>query len=53
MNEAAASPIVAELRARIQRLEGGRAHGRTVLPFGIKEIDGASAGRRAGARRAA
>jgi protein ImuA len=40
MNEAAASPVIAELRARIQRLEGGRAHGRTVLRFGIKEIDG-------------
>jgi len=40
MNEAAASPVLTGLRARMQRLEGGRTHGRTVLPFGIKEIDG-------------
>ena len=40
MNGAAVSPVVAQLRERIQRLEGGRAHSRTVLPFGIKEIDG-------------
>jgi protein ImuA len=39
MNETATSPVIAELRERIQRLEGGRAHGRAVLPFGIKEID--------------
>jgi protein ImuA len=32
-------PIVEELRARIQRLEGAAARWRTVLPFGIKAID--------------
>jgi protein ImuA len=32
-------PVVEELRERIQRLEGGSARRRTVLPFGIKEID--------------
>ena len=40
MNETAANPVVAELRERIQRLEGGPARRRAVLPFGIKEIDG-------------
>ena len=40
MNETAANPVVAELRERIQRLEGGQARRRAVLPFGIKEIDG-------------
>jgi len=32
-------PVVAELRARIQRIEGGATRRRTVLPFGIKAID--------------
>src|ERR1700686_4095776 len=32
-------PVVEELRERIQRLEGGSARRRTVLPFGIKAID--------------
>ncbi|MGH6839830.1 MAG: ImuA family protein [Methylocella sp.] len=34
-----ALPIVEELRARIQRLEGAAARRRIVLPFGIKTID--------------
>ena len=40
MNQTAANPVVAELRKRIRRLEGGQAPRRAVLPFGIKEIDG-------------
>lgn len=39
MSRASASPVVAELRERIQRLEGGRGRDRTVLPFGVAEID--------------
>jgi protein ImuA len=39
MVDAPASPIIAELRARIERLEGGRRKGRSMLPFGIAEID--------------
>jgi len=39
MSNAHTNPVVAELRERIRRLDGGRAHDRTVLPFGIKEID--------------
>jgi protein ImuA len=35
----AVSPVIAELRARIAHLEGGRGKGRAVLPFGVKEID--------------
>lgn len=34
-----ASPVISELRARIERLEGRRGKGRAVLPFGVKEID--------------
>jgi protein ImuA len=33
------TPIVQELRERIQRLEGAVARRRTVLSFGVKEID--------------
>jgi protein ImuA len=33
------NPVLAELRARIQRLEGGRGHGRAALPLGLAEID--------------
>lgn len=29
-----------ELRGRIERLEGSKAHGKTVLPFGLKQLDG-------------
>ena len=32
-------PVLNALRERIQRLEGGAARPRTVLPFGIKAID--------------
>jgi protein ImuA len=39
MRTSAGLPIVEELRARIQRLEGAAARRRLVLPFGIKEID--------------
>ena len=39
MSNAAASPILTELRERIKRLEGGKAHGRPTLPFGLKTID--------------
>lgn len=39
MSRASASPVVAELRERIQHLEGGRGRDRTVLPFGVAEID--------------
>jgi protein ImuA len=39
MSIAAASPILTELRERIKRLEGGKAHGRPTLPFGLKTID--------------
>src|ERR1019366_8873513 len=39
MGTSFATPIVEELRERIQRLEGAPARRRTVLPFGVKEID--------------
>jgi protein ImuA len=39
MNHAVASPVLTELRERIKRLEGGKAHGRPTLPFGLKAID--------------
>jgi protein ImuA len=39
MRTSAGLPIIEELRARIQRLEGAAARRRTVLPFGIKAID--------------
>ena len=39
MATSVAPPIVEELRERIQRLEGAVARRRTVLPFGVKEID--------------
>jgi protein ImuA len=39
MRTSAGLPIVEELRARIQRLEGAAARRRLVLPFGVKEID--------------
>jgi protein ImuA len=39
MRHSASPPIVEELRERIQRLEGAAARRRTVLPFGVKEID--------------
>lgn len=40
MPETVVSPVIAELRARIERLEGGQARARQVLPFGVPEIDG-------------
>src|SRR5713226_8732261 len=39
MRASPALPILKELRERIQRLEGGAARHRTVLPFGINAID--------------
>jgi protein ImuA len=39
MNTPATSPVIEELRARIQRLEGAAGRQRLVLPFGIKAID--------------
>lgn len=39
MPNPAVSPVISELRERIQRLEGGTTRGRTVLPFGVAEID--------------
>jgi protein ImuA len=39
MGNSTGPPIVEELRERIQRLEGAVARRRTVLPFGVKEID--------------
>jgi protein ImuA len=39
MSNSAGPPIVEELLERIQRLEGAAARRRTVLPFGVKEID--------------
>ena len=39
MGTSIATPIVEELRERIQRLEGAVTRRRTVLSFGVKEID--------------
>ena len=39
MPQPADSPVIAELRQRIQRLEGGSGRDRTVLPFGLAEMD--------------
>src|SRR5262245_42284961 len=39
MRRHVSSAVIAELRARIGRLEGGRGRNRAVLPFGIREID--------------
>jgi protein ImuA len=39
MRTSAGLPIVKELRARLQRLEGAAARRRLVLPFGIQAID--------------
>src|SRR5260221_5820229 len=39
MRTSAPLPVLKALRERIQRLEGGAARPRTVLPFGIKAID--------------
>src|SRR5712671_2706209 len=39
MRTSASFPVLKALRERIQRLEGGAARHRTVLPFGIKAID--------------
>ena len=39
MPETAANPVIAELRARIERFEGGQGRARRVLPFGVGEID--------------
>lgn len=39
MPEAVASPVIAELRERIARLEGTTGRARKVLPFGVSDID--------------
>lgn len=39
MVNAVASPVLIELRERIKRLEGGKAHERPSLPFGVTAID--------------
>jgi protein ImuA len=39
MPDRTASPVIAELRQRIERVEGGRGRARTVLPFSVDEID--------------
>lgn len=39
MPETVFSPVIAELRAHIERLEGGHGRARQVLPFGVPEID--------------
>src|SRR3984893_19334844 len=39
MRTSASLPVLNALRERIQRLEGGAARPRTVLPFGIRAID--------------
>ncbi|WP_037155869.1 ImuA family protein [Rhizobium freirei] len=40
MHDHAVNPVIAELRERIERLEGGEIRRRLVLPFGVPEIDG-------------
>lgn len=39
MSDHAANPVVAELQERIARLEGGRGRARSVLPFGVADVD--------------
>ena len=39
MPNSVASPVIAELRERIARLEGGTGRARKVLPFGVADID--------------
>jgi protein ImuA len=39
MRTSASLPVLNALRERIQRLEGGAARTRTVLPFGLQAID--------------
>src|ERR1700739_1321505 len=39
MRTSASVPVLAAVRERIRRLEGGASRPRTVLPFGIKAID--------------
>ncbi|WP_158811485.1 ImuA family protein [Beijerinckia sp. L45] len=38
-NIAVSRPVIADLRARIERLDGGRGRERAVLPFGVEVID--------------
>lgn len=40
MRDYVVNPVVAELRERIERLEGGVTRSRAVLPFGVPAIDG-------------
>lgn len=40
MHSTAQNALVSELRERIQHLEGGAARAKTVLPFGVPDIDG-------------
>lgn len=39
MPDPVASPVIADLRERIQRLEGGTGRARKVLPFGLAQVD--------------
>jgi protein ImuA len=39
MNAAVSLSVIDDLRARIERFEGGTAHGHSVLPFGVAAID--------------
>ena len=39
MPDRAVRPVIAELRQRIARLEGGEGRARQILPFGLAEID--------------
>ncbi|UVC11811.1 damage-inducible protein [Rhizobium sp. TH2] len=39
MRDRVTNPVIAELRDRIERLEGGAIRNRKVLPFGIADID--------------
>lgn len=39
MHDHAINPVIAELRERIERLEGGAVRGRAVLPFDLPTID--------------
>ena len=39
MRDHTANPVIAELRERIERLQGGGIRGRAVLPFGVPKID--------------
>ncbi|PZP13110.1 MAG: damage-inducible protein, partial [Sphingomonas hengshuiensis] len=39
MPDPVASPVIAELRERIQRLDGRAGRARKILPFGLAQVD--------------